>query len=123
MDSVNHPPHYTSHPSGVECLTITRHMNFNLGNAFKYLWRAGLKGKEVEDLKKAVFYVLDEIARIEGFNANTGGEGQGESKDLAQAARSVLALPSAERHGEARAGLHARTGKRKTVRNRNKGPR
>lgn len=120
MDSVNHPPHYTSHPSGVECLTITRHMNFNLGNAFKYLWRAGLKGKEVEDLKKAVFYVLDEIARIEGFSANTGRQSKGGSKDLAQAARSVLALPRSKRNGKPSAGLHARSLQRKGVRNRNK---
>lgn len=32
-DPVNHPPHYTAHPSGVECITITKHMNFNVGNA------------------------------------------------------------------------------------------
>lgn len=42
-DNVNHPKHYTSHPSGVECITITEHMTFNAGNAMKYLWRAGLK--------------------------------------------------------------------------------
>lgn len=68
VDQVNHPSHYTSDPSGVECLTITRHRNFNVGNAIKYLWRAGLKneGKHVEDLKKAIFYINDEIKRIEG---------------------------------------------------------
>ena len=65
-DPVSHPSHYTSHPSGVECLTITRHMNFNLGNAMKYIWRAGLKQDSVEDLKKAVFYINDEIKRQEG---------------------------------------------------------
>ena len=65
-DPVTHPEHYTSHPSGVECLTITRHMNFNLGNAFKYIWRAGLKGDAIEDLRKAVFYLEDEIKRREG---------------------------------------------------------
>ena len=43
VDQVNHPRHYTSDPSGVECIQITRHRNFNIGNAFKYLWRAGLK--------------------------------------------------------------------------------
>jgi hypothetical protein len=43
-------------------------MNFNLGNAIKYIWRAGLKneGKHIEDLKKAIFYINDEIKRIEG---------------------------------------------------------
>jgi hypothetical protein len=76
VDMVNHPPHYTSDPSGVECIQITRHRNFNIGNAIKYLWRAGLKAsglkqpgdrsKEIEDLEKAVFYINDEIARIKG---------------------------------------------------------
>lgn len=42
-DPVNHPQHYTSHPSGVECITIARHYCFTIGNAIKYLWRAGLK--------------------------------------------------------------------------------
>lgn len=60
-DMVNHPPHYTNHPSGVECIQITRHMSFNLGNAVKYIWRADLKGQSIEDLKKAVFYINDEI--------------------------------------------------------------
>ena len=74
-DMVNHPPHYTSDPSGVECITITRHRNFNIGNAIKYLWRQGLKDdpalggrqKQVEDLKKAVWYIEDEIKRIEAL--------------------------------------------------------
>lgn len=65
-DMVNHPPHYIGHPSGVECITITRHMNFNLGNALKYIWRAGNKGSMVEDLKKAAWYLADEIGRLEG---------------------------------------------------------
>ncbi|MFF3555369.1 DUF3310 domain-containing protein [Streptomyces tsukubensis] len=65
-DMVHHPSHYTSHPSGVECIRITEHMNFNVGNAVKYLWRSGLKdsGKSIEDLEKARFYVSREIARI-----------------------------------------------------------
>ena len=62
-DLVNNPPHYTAHPSGVECIQITEHMNFCLGNAVKYIWRAGLKGDAVEDLEKAVFYINREIAR------------------------------------------------------------
>jgi hypothetical protein len=61
-DQVNSPLHYTSHPSGIECLEITRHMCFNLGNVIKYVWRADLKGKNIEDLKKAAFYLQDEIA-------------------------------------------------------------
>lgn len=65
-DDVNHPKHYTSHPSGVECITITRHHNFAIGNAIKYLFRAGLKHPSpVEDLKKAIWYIQDEIKRIE----------------------------------------------------------
>lgn len=64
-DPVNHPSHYTAHPSGVECVQITEHMNFCLGNAMKYLWRAGLKGDAVEDLKKANWYIEREISRLE----------------------------------------------------------
>lgn len=64
-DAVNSPKHYNSHPSGVECITVTEHFNFNVGNAIKYLWRAGLKGGLVEDLKKARWYVDREISRLE----------------------------------------------------------
>lgn len=68
VDQVNHPQHYTTDPSGVECIQITRHRNFNIGNAFKYLWRAGLKDEKrhIEDLKKAMFYIQDEINRLQG---------------------------------------------------------
>lgn len=61
--SVNHPTHYNSHPSGVECIEIVRHMGFNLGNVIKYIWRDGLKANDVpiEDLEKAMFYLKDEI--------------------------------------------------------------
>lgn len=64
-DSVNHPTHYTQHPSGIECITITEHMCFNLGNAVKYIWRADLKGKSIEDLKKARWYIDREINKRE----------------------------------------------------------
>ncbi len=65
-DDVNRPTHYTTHPSGVECIQVTEHMNFNLGNAVKYLWRAGLKSPDaIQDLKKAAWYVAREIARLE----------------------------------------------------------
>jgi len=60
-DPVNHPKHYTSHPSGVECITVTRHMKFNTGNAMKYIWRADEKGAAIQDLKKAIWYLEDEI--------------------------------------------------------------
>ncbi|NKW33724.1 DUF3310 domain-containing protein [Rhodococcus hoagii] len=65
-DAVNHPGHYTSHPSGVECIQITEHMSFCLGNAIKYIWRADLKGNAIEDLRKARWYVDREIARLGG---------------------------------------------------------
>lgn len=67
-DPVNHPKHYTSHPSGVECIDITRHMSFNIGNAIKYLWRAGQKDGEdaVTALEKARFYIEDQIKLIRG---------------------------------------------------------
>lgn len=63
VDLINHPPHYTSHPSGVECIQVVEHMGFNLGNALKYIWRADLKGDAIEDLKKAAWYVQREIER------------------------------------------------------------
>lgn len=64
-DSVNHPKHYTSHPSGVECIDITKHYNFQIGNAMKYLWRQGLKDekgldpveKQIQDCEKAIWYI------------------------------------------------------------------
>jgi len=62
-DIVNHPPHYTSHPSGIECIQITEHMGFNLGNAVKYIWRADLKNDAIEDLKKARWYIDRELKR------------------------------------------------------------
>ncbi len=62
-DLVNHPPHYTSHPSGVEAITVCEHMGFNVGNTMKYLWRAGLKGDALEDLKKAAWYLNREIEK------------------------------------------------------------
>lgn len=72
IEKVNHPQHYNSHPSGIECIEIVRHYNFDVGNAIKYLWRHGLKHEEgiddkdkaVEDLEKAIFYINDEIKRI-----------------------------------------------------------
>lgn len=63
-DPVNHPSHYTNHPSGVEVIEITRHMNFNRGNAIKYILRADHKGNTVQDLEKAIWYLQDELKRI-----------------------------------------------------------
>jgi hypothetical protein len=63
-DPVNHPAHYTAYP--VEVITLTECMNFCRGNAVKYIARAGLKNKdaEVQDLKKAIWYLNREIQRI-----------------------------------------------------------
>lgn len=72
MSNVDHPKWYNSHPSGIECIEIARHYPFTIGNAFKYLWRAGLKKdpsladdiKEIEDLKKAIWYIQDRINEL-----------------------------------------------------------
>lgn len=69
-DNIHHPKHYTSHPSGIECIDITQHHNFCIGNVIKYLWRAGLKGQDthIEDLRKAMWYLDREIQRLEQQN-------------------------------------------------------
>lgn len=72
-DPVDHPKHYCSHPSGVECIVVAREYDFDIGNAIKYLWRHGLKSEEgkedidkaIEDLEKAIWYIQDEIAILE----------------------------------------------------------
>jgi hypothetical protein len=64
-DPVNHPKHYTGHPSGVECIQIAEHFGYCLGNVIKYIWRAGQKGDALEDLRKARFYLDREIKRRE----------------------------------------------------------
>lgn len=71
-DNVNHPKHYTSDPSGIECIEIVKHRDFCIGNAIKYLWRAGLKQedgmtdkqKQIEDLEKAIWYINAEIRML-----------------------------------------------------------
>ena len=66
FDPVTKPKHYNSHPSGIECIEITRHHNFNIGNAIKYLWRQGLKdgSPSEQDLRKAIWYIEDEIKKV-----------------------------------------------------------
>ena len=75
-DPVNHPPHYTSHPSGVECIEIARHHAYEIGCVIKYVWRAGLKvgtpEKEIEDLKKAEWYLRSRINDLENNPPNHG---------------------------------------------------
>jgi hypothetical protein len=63
-DTINYPPHYTQHPSGIECIQIVEWFSFNVGKAISYLWRAEYKGG-LEDLKKARWYINREIARLE----------------------------------------------------------
>jgi hypothetical protein len=67
-DNVNKPKHYTSHPSGVECIQIAEHHDFLIGNAIKYLWRAGIKSTdtEIQDLKKAIWYIERKIKLLQG---------------------------------------------------------
>lgn len=64
-DKVNHPKHYTSHPSNIECIDVVEHFSFCIANVIKYCWRADLKGSPVEDLKKARWYLDREIAKRE----------------------------------------------------------
>ena len=69
-DNINHPAHYTAHPSGVECITITEGFSFNLGNVIKYIWRAEEKGALIADLQKAEWYLRREInRRIDAANS------------------------------------------------------
>jgi hypothetical protein len=68
-DAVDHPRHYNASPSGIECIDVIEHMTLNVGNAVKYLWRVGLKGDAIEDLRKARWYVDREIGRLEATRA------------------------------------------------------
>lgn len=71
-DLINNPPHYNSAKAEcagcertIECIDVVRHLSFNLGNAIKYIWRCEHKGSTIEDLKKALWYIQDEIKRLE----------------------------------------------------------
>lgn len=72
-DKVNHPAHYNSGKAQcgcgkrIECIDVTRHMDFNLGNAIKYIWRHSHKNG-LEDLKKARWYLDDAIKMKENNN-------------------------------------------------------
>ncbi len=67
-DEITIPAHYTSHPSGIECIEITQHMSFLIGNAIKYLWRADHKGAPEQDLEKAIWYITRELKRRAQFD-------------------------------------------------------
>jgi hypothetical protein len=79
-EQVNHPAHYTAHPSGIEAITITSGFCFSLGNVIKYVWRAGLKSPDpLPDLKKALWYLQFHIRSLEEakHGGRTGGGGGG----------------------------------------------
>jgi hypothetical protein len=82
MSDKYNPKHYVSDPSGVECIEISEHRNFNIGNVIKYVWRAGLKDgeKNTDDLKKAIWYLNREIARLEKLD-NPSNDTPGYSAD------------------------------------------
>lgn len=89
MDKIS-PEYYKSHPSGVECIDITRHYCFDIGNAIKYLWRAGLKqeegytsiSKEIEDLHKAIWYIEDRIKQLNSMQKQSINELSDRVSDL-----------------------------------------
>lgn len=72
-ETVDSPSHYTWLPNGIEVIDLTEHLNFCRGNAVKYLCRAGLKNPatELEDLRKALWYVQREIDRVESQRERT----------------------------------------------------
>jgi len=69
MNNVENPKHYNQHAKGIECIDVIEDYPFNIGNAIKYLWRCGLKGDEIEDLKKAEWYIKREIKRRSQWNS------------------------------------------------------
>lgn len=74
MEEINHPRHYNEHPANIECIDVVEEFNFNLGNAIKYVWRAGLKPNtdKIKDLKKAEWYIQREINRVEKDRVEKG---------------------------------------------------
>lgn len=103
-DPINHPVHYSKEASGmpVECIDIAENLPFCLGNAIKYIWRAGIKTDDAsDDLAKAIWYLKREIARrsISGAppkenntrRENTGGENtRGENNTVDQTIRAEI---------------------------------
>ena len=76
-EKVNHPPHYTWHPAGIEAVAVCEAFNYNLGNAIAYIWRSGgsvTKGEVETDLEKAIWYIRRELARIRSDGGNTDGQ-------------------------------------------------
>lgn len=73
-DKVINPSHYKSHPSGIECIDVVEHMSFCLGNAIKYIWRAGQKDNIFKDLRKAIWYINQEIDRLKRLGYHEEGD-------------------------------------------------
>lgn len=81
-EKVNHPSHYTwlKEKCGIEVIDITRHLDFDRGNAIKYILRSGYKEekgysaiqKEIEDLQKAIWYLNDKIKQLEEIGDRYG---------------------------------------------------
>jgi len=63
QELINHPQHYTSHKSGIECIDFIDSMNFPLGSASKYLWRRDYKDKLIQDIDKAIWYMEYELEK------------------------------------------------------------
>lgn len=106
-DAINHPPHYNAHPSGIECIDVVEHYGFNIGNAIKYLWRAGLKGERREDLEKARWYIEREIEK--GVKDETARMAAAEAERRSAAARQAATT----RKNNQRRAQRARTRKAK----------
>lgn len=70
-EQVNNPEHYNKHPSGIECIDVAEHYGFNLGNTIKYIWRAGLKNDDLQDLEKAKWYLEREIKKRKNEHIKT----------------------------------------------------
>ena len=73
-EAVDHPTHYNAHPKGIECIDVIEDWPcFNLATACKYLWRCDHKGADIEDLRKAVWYIEREISRRQSFHGHGNG--------------------------------------------------
>lgn len=57
MNTINHPAHYTDNTKPCECIEVAQYHSFCVGNAIKYVWRHRLKGRPLEDLQKAEWYL------------------------------------------------------------------
>lgn len=81
IEKVNHPKHYNSHPSGVECIDIIEHFECNISNVIKHAWRAGLKygTSRMEDLEKAAWYANRAVEKEKKFPSRDQSCEEGDS--------------------------------------------